>query len=116
MRRPLAALLFLLATPLLAQSIDVATIDRLANETMIAWRAPAIAVVVVQDDRVIAAKAYGVKEIGKPDRVTADTLFELGSTTKAFTSTAMAMLVGEKQLTWDEAVHDVLPRFRLADP
>ena len=82
---------------------------------MTAWRAPAMAVAVVQDDRVILAKAYGVKEIGKPDRVNASTLFEIGSTTKAFTSTAVSMLVSDGGLSWDEPVRDVLPWFHLAD-
>lgn len=119
MRRTLNVLLLTAALigalPLAAQSIDVATIDKVANETMTAWRAPAFAVAVVQDDRVILAKGYGVKEIGTADRVTPDTLFEIASTTKAFTATAMAMLVGEKALLWDEPVKEVLPWFRLAD-
>lgn len=111
-----ALLLLLFAAPLLAQSIDEKTVDRLATTAMTSWRAPALAVAVVLDDRVIVAKGYGVKELGKPERVTPETLFEIASTTKAFTSTAMAMLVSDKQLTWDEPVHDVLPWFHLADP
>jgi CubicO group peptidase (beta-lactamase class C family) len=116
MRRLFAFILFLTASTIAAQSIDLAKIDRLSNEAIAAWRAPAVAVAIVQDDRVILARGYGVKELGKPDRVTPETLFEIASTTKAFTATAVAMLVDEKKLSWDTPVHEVLPWFHLADP
>jgi CubicO group peptidase (beta-lactamase class C family) len=90
--------------------------DKAARDAAAAWQFPALAVAVVQDDKVIFVKAYGVKEIGKAEPVTADSLFQIGSTTKAFTTTAMAMLVDEKKLDWDDSVRHHIDYFRLADP
>jgi CubicO group peptidase (beta-lactamase class C family) len=112
MRSTITALaLFLVALAAAAQNFDKA-----AREAVAAWQLPAVAVAVVQDDKVVFVKAYGVKEIGKPEPVTVDTLFQIGSTTKAFTTTAMAMLADEKKLDWDDPVRKHLDYFRLADP
>jgi CubicO group peptidase (beta-lactamase class C family) len=96
--------------------LSEASIDKDARDTLAAWHLPGLAIVVVQDDKVIFLKGYGIKEVGKPDPITADTLFEIGSTTKAFTATAMAMLVDEKKLSWDDPVRNYLPAFHVADP
>ena len=90
--------------------------DKDAREAMAAWQLPALALAVVQDGKVTFVKAYGVKEVGKTEPVSVDTLFQIGSTTKAFTTTAMAMLVDEKKLDWDDPVRQHLPYFRLSDP
>src|SRR5947208_2377922 len=105
-----ALLLFLFATVAAAQDFD-----KPARDAAAAWRFPGLAVAVVQNDKVVFARAYGVKEIGKPEPVTIDSLFQIGSTTKAFTTTAMAMLVDEKKLDWDDPVHKHLEYFHLAD-
>ena len=102
--------LLLIALPAAAQYDDLLT------STKNQWNVPAIAVAVVQDDKVVYLKAIGVKELGKPDPVTPDTLFEIASTTKAFTTTAMAMLVDDKKLSWDDPVRKHLEYFHLADP
>jgi CubicO group peptidase (beta-lactamase class C family) len=99
-----------------AQSVDTAAVDRIVNEALRAWRVPGASVAIVQNDRVVFAKGYGVKELGSNAPVTADTLFHIGSTTKAFTTTAMAMLVDEKKLDWDDPVRKHLDYFRLSDP
>ncbi|HYS54499.1 MAG TPA: serine hydrolase [Thermoanaerobaculia bacterium] len=103
---------FLIAVPALAQQ----PFDKLATDAMSTWKFPSLAVAVVQNDRVIYAKGFGVKELGKSDRVSADTLFQIGSTTKAFTTTAMAMLADEKKLDWDDPVRQHIDYFHLADP
>ena len=90
--------------------------DDLANATRTAWRLPGLAVAVVQNDRVVYLKTFGVKEIGKLDPITPDTLFEIASTSKAFTTTAMAMLIDEKKMSWDDPVRKHLEYFHLADP
>src|SRR5450755_4186690 len=73
--------------------IDAAKIDAAAAEALRAWQAPGCAIAIVDGDRVLYAKGYGVKELGKPEPVTTKTVFAIGSTTKAFTTAAMAMLV-----------------------
>jgi CubicO group peptidase (beta-lactamase class C family) len=89
--------------------------DKAARDAFAAWQFPGMAVAVVQDDKVVFLKAYGVKELGKAEPVTVDTLFQIGSTTKAFTSTAMAMLADEKKLDWDDPVRQYIDYFHLND-
>jgi CubicO group peptidase (beta-lactamase class C family) len=71
---------------------------------------------VVKDGRVVYARGYGVRRMGAPERVTANTRFQIASNTKAFTTAALAMLVDEGRLRWDDRVIDHLPGFQLADP
>ncbi|HET7458671.1 MAG TPA: serine hydrolase, partial [Gemmatimonadaceae bacterium] len=80
------------------------------------WRVPGLAIAVVKDGRVVFAKGYGVRELGKPAPVDTNTLFAIGSTTKAMTAAAMGMLVDEKKVRWDEPVTTYLPAFAVADP
>ena len=105
-------LILFIAVPAFAQQ----PFDKLANDTITNWRLPGMAVAIVQNDRVVYLKGFGVKEFGKSDPITPDTLFEIGSTTKAFTSTAMAMLVDEKKIDWDDPVRKHLDYFHLEDP
>ena len=100
-------ILLLLSPSLFAQSIDTAAVDRLARDTMTRWKVPAMAVAIVQNDRVVYLKGFNA---------TPDTLFQIGSTTKAFTTTAMAMLVDEKKLSWDDPVRKYVEYFHLSDP
>jgi len=99
-----------------AQALDVSKVDALAEAALKAWNAPGIAVAIVKDDRVLMAKGYGVKERGKPDAVTADTVFAIGSMTKAFTTASMAMLIDEGKMSWDDTVRKHIEFFRLSDP
>lgn len=80
------------------------------------WQVPGAAVVIVKDDKIVYAKGFGVREDGKPGKVDPDTVFAIGSATKAFTAAALGMLVDEKKIAWDGAVHDYLPSFEMDDP
>ena len=91
-------------------------IDRLVERTMTAYQVPGIAVGVVKDGKLVYAKGFGVREAGKPDKVDPDTLFQIASNTKAFTAAALAILVDEGRIHWDDKVIDYLPQFRLYDP
>lgn len=113
--RRLLLLVFLLSPALFAQSIDSNAVDRLARDTMRRWKIPGIAIAIVDNDRVVYLKGFGVRELGSPAPVTADTLFQIASTSKAFTTTSMAMLVDEKKMNWDDPVHKYLEYFRLSD-
>jgi CubicO group peptidase (beta-lactamase class C family) len=75
-----------------------------------------MAVAIVKDDSVIFAKGYGVRELGRPERVDENTLFAVGSQTKAFTAAALAILVDEGKLKWDDPVVKYVPQFELSDP
>ncbi|HEY7573929.1 MAG TPA: serine hydrolase, partial [Thermoanaerobaculia bacterium] len=80
------------------------------------WQIPGAAVVVVKDGRTVAAKGYGVRELGKPDRVDADTIFDIASLTKSFTAAAIASMVDEGRLDWDKPIRSYLPAVQFSDP
>ena len=98
--------------PVGAQPQDI---DRLAARIQEKFAVPGMAVAIVKDGKVLFAKGYGVRETGKSDRVDSNTLFGIGSNTKAFTVAALAMLLDEGKLSWDDKVIDRLPSFRLSD-
>ena len=76
---------------------------------------PGMAIAIVENGQVVQAKGYGVRRLGAPEAVDADTLFPTGSTGKAFTAAALAILVDEGKLDWDDKVIDHLPDFRMYD-
>lgn len=86
------------------------------RKAMKAWEVPGCAVVVVRGDRVTHCRGYGVRQVGREDPVTPETLFPLSSCTKGFTTAVLAQMVEEKKLAWDDPVRRHLPWFRLADP
>ena len=104
------------ATALVAQPAPLAGFDALVAKGVQDWRAPGLAVAVVKDGAVVFSRGYGVRETGKPDPVDADTLFAIGSTTKAMTAALAGMLVDEGKLGWDDPVVKHLPWFQLSDP
>ncbi len=95
---------------------DEAALDALVQSALKAWQVPGAVVAIVRDDQVGYLKGHGVRAIDGTDPVTADTLFPLGSCSKGFTSTALALLVGEGKVGWDDPVRKHLPWFHLADP
>jgi CubicO group peptidase (beta-lactamase class C family) len=99
-----------------AQPLSPAAIDATVARAMRAFQVPGMAVGIVKDGKLLYAKGYGVREVGKPGRVDADTLFQIGSNTKAFTAAALAILVDEGKIHWDDRVIDYLPQFRMYDP
>jgi CubicO group peptidase (beta-lactamase class C family) len=84
----LALLLMLGSMPVSArqQTALPSDIDEYAARVLKEFDVPGMAVAVVKDGKVILAKGYGVREIGKPEPVTADTLFGIASNSKAFTT------------------------------
>ncbi len=103
-----------------AQAVDQAApapaLDALMSEAMKYWQAPGSAVVVVRGDEVVYLKGFGVRDANTKQPVTPDTVFAIGSTTKAFVTAAMAMLVDEGRMSWDDPVRKHLSYFRLNDP
>ena len=115
----LAAILLLVVLPAaraVAAAPDVAPFDAILDDALKTWRVPGVAAVIVRDDEVIYLQGAGVRESGKIDPVTPDTLFAIGSLTKAFTTTAVAQLIDDGKAGWDDPVRKHLPSFRLSDP
>jgi CubicO group peptidase (beta-lactamase class C family) len=116
MRRFVIAVSVSLVAVTASAQLSEAVLDKDARDTIAAWHVPGLAIAVVQNDRVVFVRGYGIKEVGKSQAVTADTLFEIGSTTKAFTATVMAMLADEKMLSWDDPVRNYVAGFHVSDP
>lgn len=76
---------------------------------------PGMAIAVVKDGKVVYKECFGCRDVENSLKVTPETVFNIGSTTKAFTATATGMLVEEKKLSFDDLVIDHLPEFRLKD-
>lgn len=91
-------------------------LDEYVNKAIKDWDVPGVSIAVVKDDKVVFAKGYGVRELGKSNPVTPNTIFAIGSSSKAFTAAAIAMLVDEGKLKWDDPVTKYLPNFQLYDP
>ena len=93
----------------------LAELSRFVEAGMKELKVPGVAVGIVQGGKVVFADGYGVKDLGKPPKVDADSDFMIASNTKALTTLLLARLVAEKKLTWDTPVTSVLPSFKLGD-
>ena len=91
-------------------------LDAYVADAVRAWNVPGLSIAVVRNDSLLFAKGYGVLSVGSSRAVNEHTLFEIGSSSKAFTATVVAMLVSDGKMKWDDRVTTYLPWFRLADP
>ena len=98
------------------QPLSSAQIDSLATRCLNLFNVPGIAVGVVKDGKLIHAKGYGIANLATGQKVDEHTLFGVASNSKAFTTTAISMLVDERKMTWDDKVTDHIPGFRMYDP
>ena len=91
-------------------------LSSLAQQALVDWKTPGIAVAVVKDGHVLLIKGFGMRDLEHQLPVTVNTLFAIGSSTKAFTATALGMMVDDGKLDWDQPIHELLPDFALQDP
>ncbi len=114
----LVAIIFVIQFVVYSQTLDekVKEIDDYANTVANTWKGPGMAIAIVKDDKVLLAKGYGSRELGKNDSVNENTVFAIASNSKAFTTASLAILVDEKKLAWDDKVSKYLPDFKLYDP
>src|SRR5579863_323241 len=106
-----ASFCFLLGSRLVAQSGPPADLDAYVARDMKAFDVPGIAIAILKDGKVVLAKGYGVKKLGEPAPIDENTLFGIGSNTKAFTSAALASLVDAGKISWDDKVYERLKGF-----
>lgn len=95
---------------------DWSSLDQYIQSSMHDWKVPGAAVAIVHDQSPIYMKAFGVRDIHSNQPVTPDTLFDIGSCTKAFTAAAIAILVDEGKMQWNGRVDAYIPFFHLSDP
>ena len=119
--RPLAVFLLIavLSASAEAQTAPTAAppdLDAYVARTMQNFSVPGASLSVVKDGRVVVAKGYGVRKLGEPAAVDAQTLFGIASNTKVVTAAALGLLVEEGKLEWDAPVIRYLPWFQMWDP
>lgn len=91
-------------------------LDAEATRALRLFQVPGMAIAVVKDGKVLLARGYGVRRMGDPAPVDANTCFQIASNTKAFTTALLAQLVDSGRLAWDDPVTKYLPWFQLSDP
>ena len=91
-------------------------LDAYVNGSMKTFDVPGMAVAIVKDSKIVVAKGYGVRKLGDSTPVDDFTMFGIGSNTKAFTTAALATLVDEGKVAWDDPVYQRLPGFVMYDP
>jgi CubicO group peptidase (beta-lactamase class C family) len=93
-----------------------ADIDATVDAAMKRFGVPGMSVAIVEGDKTVHAKGYGVRELGKPEKADEHTVFPIGSETKAFTAAALGILVDQGKLKWSDPVVKHMPEFRMHDP
>ena len=93
----------------------VETLERYAVEERERWQVPGLALAVVRDGSLLLAAGYGVRQLGDDGAVDADTLFAIGSTTKAMTAASAGLSIERGLADWDSPVRDILPALRFND-
>jgi CubicO group peptidase (beta-lactamase class C family) len=94
----------------------VESVERFVGEQLAAWEVPGCAVAAVRNGQVELAGGWGLRDREANLPVTKDTLFAIGSVTKAFTATTIGALIDEGLLEWERPLRDYVPEVRLHDP
>lgn len=118
-RGSLALLLLLVGATVLAQTAVVGPppdLDAWVARSMKEFGVPGLSVGIVKDGKVVVSKGYGVRKLGESTPVNENTLFGIGSNTKAFTTAALATLVDAGKISWDDRAYERLPGFQMYDP
>jgi CubicO group peptidase (beta-lactamase class C family) len=95
--------------------MNIQQLNETIQKTLSDWNIPGAAVAVLEHDNEFI-QGFGLRKVGEPGQVNPDTVFAIGSTTKAFTSALVGVLVDEGKLGWDDLVIKYLPDFELYDP
>ena len=88
------------------EGISETALTELTSRAMSEFSVPGMAIGIVKADKILLAKGFGIREIGKPEPIETDTLFKIASNSKAFTTAALAILVDEGLISWDGLVID----------
>ena len=94
----------------------ISKVDQYIQKSKDDWKVPGVAIGIIKNDSLVFAKGYGLRRIDKKDKVDENTLYGIASNSKAFTAAAIAILVDEGKVKWDDPVKKHLPYFELYDP
>lgn len=95
---------------------QLSTLDNYYSKARADWEVPALTVAIVKDGKIIFEKGYGQRDVNKGGTVDENTMFAVASNTKAFTAAALAILVDEGLIHWDDPMTEYLPWFKMYDP
>lgn len=90
--------------------------DDIVNNAIKTFKVPGLAIAIIKDDEVIFSKGFGYRDVEQKLPMTEDTLLAIGSSSKAFTTFALGVLMDEGKLEWNKPVRNYIPWFRLYDP
>lgn len=96
-----------------AQEISEIKVDEVVERTLETFNVPGIAVGIVHDGKVVLTKGYGISNIETGEKVNSATNFGIASNSKAFTTTAIALLVDQGKMNWDDKVIQYIPEFKM---
>ncbi len=118
MKKIFLFLLLILSQKIFSQTDSIPSflkdsLDNYVNRALKDWQIPGAAVCVIKNGKVAVMKGYGVKDYDTKEKVDENTLFMIGSNSKAFTATALAMLDADKKLSLDDKVTKWIPEFKL---
>ncbi len=112
----IAIFLITISLPVFADTgFDGADFEKYINNELQRWKVPGCAIVIVKDGRTILSRGYGYKDLENKEKVTPDTLFAIGSASKAFTAFALELLVDENKVVLDKPVREYYPGFMMYD-
>ena len=106
--------LFVFSVSLNAQ-IDEKKLDKLIQQTLKTFDVPGISVGILKDDKIVYAKGFGVRSLTSKKDMNDNTLVGVASNSKGFTCFALAMMVDEGKLNWDDKVRKHIPEFQMHD-
>lgn len=115
---PLLMILFISLGLSAQKNIDkkLKELDAYYEQAIADWEVPGMAVAIVKDGEIIFSKGYGTINVNTGEAADDNSLFAIASNSKAFTSAALAMLIDEGKMSWNDRVRDYLPWFELYDP
>ncbi len=108
--------LFLIVFSCVYSQVDIKKLSKYIDSCRVEWNIPGMAVTIIKDDQVVMMEGFGVREAGKNEAVTPQTMFGIASLTKAFTSAALAQLNDKGLISWDDKVTKYIPYFKMYDP
>lgn len=112
----LAATFSLVATALSAQNAPLAGLDGYVSQALHDFKVPGLAIAIVKNDSIVLMKGYGTRTMEKNEPVNEHTIFAIGSSSKAFTATLIAMMVDTGKMQWDDPATKYLPGLQMYDP
>ena len=113
MKNLILSLVALVSTTQLQAQITESQLDQVVEKTLKTFNVPGIAVAIIKDGKIVISKGYGVSNIKTQQKVDGNTLFGIASNSKSFTAAALAMLVDEGKINWDDKVIQYLPEFKM---